>query len=106
MLYELYWNLVNRHGFSADWFNTKAKGKTKELPAGNIIALQLVVDGMKMQPCRPSFVDARDAILQADEVNYQGANVCDIWAAFAKRGLGVDARKGGHESFEVPHECQ
>lgn len=30
---------------------------------GNTLAMQLVLDGMKLQPCRPSFLDARDAII-------------------------------------------
>jgi hypothetical protein len=33
-----------------------------------------VIDGLKLQPCNPHFVDARDAILAADLVNYEGAN--------------------------------
>ena len=39
---------------------------------GNNIALQLVMQGMKLQPCPPGFLDARDAILGADDVLYQG----------------------------------
>ena len=36
----------------------------KKYPAkGNTLAIQLVIDGMKLQPCRPKFVDMRDAIL-------------------------------------------
>jgi len=105
ILFEMYWNLVDKHGFSKDWYNTEAKGKDGTV-AGNVVALQLTVDGLKFQPCRPTFVDARDAILQADEVNYNGDHHCEIWSAFAKRGLGVNARKGGREDFELPAECQ
>lgn len=104
-LYEMYWNLVDKHGFSDNLFDSKAS-KEDGLPAGNVIALQLVVDSMKLQPCRPSFVDARDAILQADQVNYDGRNTCEIWKAFAKRGLGGKASSGGNEDFSVPEECQ
>ncbi|KAI3658789.1 hypothetical protein MP638_002589 [Amoeboaphelidium occidentale] len=107
ILYEVYWNLVDKHGFSKDWYNIEAKGKdTDSVPAGNIMAMKLIVDGMKLQPCRPSFVDARDAILQADEVNYNSANKCELWKGFAKRGLGQKARSGGMEDFTVPAECQ
>jgi len=104
MLYDMYWNLVDAYGFSEDWYNPQAKG-TKSSPAGNVVALQLVIDGMKMQPCSPNFVNARDAILQADEVNYQGMHFCEIWKAFAKRGLGLKAKKGGNEDFSLPDEC-
>ena len=128
ILYEVYWNLVDKHGFDPDWFNSPSAsassfstyrdfrtGKrhrrshrvstSKAKHAGNIVALQLVVDGMKLQPCYPTFVDARDAILQADQVAFEGDNQCDIWRAFAKRGLGVDARKGGLEDFGLPKRC-
>ncbi|RKO87304.1 Fungalysin metallopeptidase-domain-containing protein [Blyttiomyces helicus] len=123
-LFEDSWNLVDKHGFSPDWFTppntavhgtayrhfrtgrTTALNKDEERkPAGNVILLQLVVDGMKFQPCYPSFVDARDAILQADEVNNAGENACEIWAGFAKRGLGAGARSGGREDFTLPKKC-
>ena len=54
-------------------------------------SLQLVVDGMKLTPNTPSFVDARNAILLADRVNNNGANQCLLWQAFAKRGIGFRA---------------
>src|SRR5262249_7754794 len=54
-------------------------------------SLQLVVDGMKLTPTAPSFVDARNGILLADRVNNGGANQCLLWQAFAKRGLGFRA---------------
>ena len=62
------------------------------------------------RPCSPGFVDGRDAILLADELNYGGRHYCAIWDAFAGRGLGVDADQGstsiyndGIESFAVPN---
>ncbi|MBI1760403.1 MAG: M36 family metallopeptidase [Acidobacteria bacterium] len=54
-------------------------------------SIQLVVDGLKLTPRSPSFLDARNAILLADRVNNGGANQCLIWQAFAKRGMGFDA---------------
>lgn len=62
---------------------------------GNTLLLQLVINGMKMQPCDPSFFDARDAIIDADKVLTGGENFCDIWQGFAGRGLGVDATLRG-----------
>ena len=40
--------------------------------------------------CRraPSMVDARNAILAADQARFGGADQAEIWAAFARRGLG------------------
>jgi len=44
------------------------------------------------QPCSPNFVQARDAILDADTALTGGVNKCDIWKGFAKRGLGSGAK--------------
>jgi hypothetical protein len=102
MLWEVYWNLVQRDGF-ADLYTGEA---------GNTLALQLVMDGMKMQPCSPGFVDGRDAILAADQELTGGANQCEIWRGFAKRRVGVGASQGsankiGDEvgSTTVPAGC-
>ncbi|MEE8525197.1 MAG: M36 family metallopeptidase, partial [Thermoanaerobaculia bacterium] len=102
-VWEVYWNLVDKHGFNADLINGNA---------GNNIAIQLVVDGLKLQPCNPTFLDARDAILLADQQNNGGANECEIWRGFAKRGMGVNAQDGGTanslsvtEDFSTPPQC-
>jgi uncharacterized protein (TIGR03437 family) len=74
-------------------------------------SLQLVVDGMKLTPRAPSFVDARNGILLADKVNNNGANQCLLWQAFSKRGLGAAAEAINSadnfplESFEMPPAC-
>ncbi|MFN3255885.1 MAG: M36 family metallopeptidase [Ilumatobacter sp.] len=103
MLWEMTWLLIDRYGFDPDL----ARGS-----GGNNVATQLIVDGLKLQPCRPGFVDSRNAILQADAINNAGANTCLIWEAFAKRGLGVGASQGssnsrtdGVEDFSVPASC-
>jgi hypothetical protein len=59
--------------------------------AGNQRMLQLVTDAMKLSPNNPTFVQARDAILQADLVNHGGFDLRELWTAFAKRGLGAAA---------------
>ena len=46
------------------------------------------------QPCNPDFVQARDAILDADKALTGGENACHIWQGFAKRGLGEEASNG------------
>src|SRR5207247_7638248 len=73
------------------------------------LMLQLVTDGMKLGPANPSFVQARDAILLADEVDTGGANVDAIWSGFSKRGLGFGASTpssgstvGSIEAFNLP----
>ena len=45
---------------------------------GNMLLLQLVTQGIKIQPCSPWFLNARDAILEADKHLTGGQNVCEI----------------------------
>ncbi|MEZ5230358.1 MAG: M36 family metallopeptidase [Acidimicrobiales bacterium] len=104
MLWEMTWSLIDEHGFDPDL----AGGD-----GGNNRALQLVVDGLKLTPCSPGFVDGRNAILDADLIVSGGANRCLIWKAFAKRGLGFGAVQGstssvtdGSESFDLPPSCR
>lgn len=105
----MFWNLVDKHGWEDDYFNVPTSKKPSiptEVPKpGNKLALRLVVDGLKLQPCSPSFVDARDAILLADKIGTSGENACEIWTAFANRGLGAEAESGGREDFSLPEEC-
>jgi uncharacterized repeat protein (TIGR01451 family) len=103
MLWELYWKFTKAYGFDANLY--KGKG-------GNNKAIRLVMEGMKLQPCSPGFVDGRDAILKADQNLYNGENQCLIWEAFAKRGLGYSAKQGssddksdGIQAFDVPPTC-
>ena len=105
MLWEMYWNLVEVHGYNPNVYEPWHTG-------GNNLAIQLVTDGMKLQPCSPGFVSGRDAILQADQNLTGGANQCTIWKSFAKRGLGFGATQGstgsvtdGTESFNLPDSC-
>ncbi|WP_461302840.1 M36 family metallopeptidase, partial [Aureisphaera sp.] len=100
MLWELTWDLIDDQGFDTDFYNGTG---------GNNIALNLVTEGMKLQPCSPGFVDGRDAILAADAAIYGGAYNCLIWEAFARRGLGFSASQGnsssiadGSEAFDLP----
>jgi hypothetical protein len=58
---------------------------------GDAITQQLVVSGMKLTPCNPNMLNARDAIIQADANLNAGANKCKIWAAFAHRLMGTGA---------------
>lgn len=85
MLWDLYWALIGKYGFDPNLNNTRS---------GNGRAIQLVMDGMKLQPCSPGFVDGRNAIIAADKINYGGADTCLISEVFARRGLGINASQG------------
>ncbi|HNU50064.1 MAG TPA: M36 family metallopeptidase [Verrucomicrobiota bacterium] len=76
---------------------------------GNQTILQLVTDSLKLCPPNPTFVESRDAILEADLINYGGANRSELWIAFAKRGLGYtaqcpasDTTSGVVERYDLP----
>ncbi|HZW77656.1 MAG TPA: T9SS-dependent M36 family metallopeptidase [Flavobacteriaceae bacterium] len=104
MLWDMTWAFIDEYGFDPDIY---------EGTGGNNKALQLVVDGLKIQPCSPGFVDGRDAILEADRIANGGENKCLIWHAFARRGLGLSADQGsshsksdGTQAFDVPQECR
>ena len=48
-------------------------------------------------------IDARDAIILANRVNFKGEGEQQIWEGFAKRGLGVLAMsKNGDSSYVMP----
>jgi hypothetical protein len=51
----------------------------------------LVMRGMQLSPCNPSFVDSRDSILLADRELTGGENQALIWRAFASHGVGMGA---------------
>ena len=58
---------------------------------GASVTDRLVLNGMKFTPSRPSFLNARDGVLQADQNLNGGANRCAIWTVFARHGMGVSA---------------
>ena len=52
---------------------------------------RLLLNSIKLLKCFPTFVQARDAIIHADEILTGGENACELWDGFAERGFGVDA---------------
>lgn len=104
MLWDLNWEYVAKYGY--------ASNVTSGTTSGSARVLQLVTDALKLQACNPTFVDGRNAILQAEMATTGGADKCMIWRTFAKRGLGVNASAGSKTSindqtqdFTVPAEC-
>jgi extracellular elastinolytic metalloproteinase len=98
MLYEVYWNVVEIGGYTEN-LAADARGNF-----GNVHFLQMLLDGMKIQPCNPTFVQARDAILAAEKVDHGGKYKCAIWKGFAKRGLGASAGNMV-DAFDLPGGC-
>jgi subtilisin-like proprotein convertase family protein len=79
---------------------------------GQAIAEKLLVAGMKLTPCNPTMLQARDAIIQADANLNGGANRCKLFTAFAGRQMGTGASSATHNSTStivlstaVPSDC-
>ena len=94
-LWEARANLIHKWGYAV----------------GNRLILQLVTDAMNLSPGNPTYLQARDAILQADQINHGGANRLELWSAFAKRGMGWSATspsssttEGLSEAFDMPDD--
>jgi extracellular elastinolytic metalloproteinase len=92
VLWEMTWEMIQLDGINPNLYNPAATG-------GNSAALKLVVEGMRLQPCSPGFLDARDAILRADTLFFASRYSCAIWRAFAKRGMGRYAQQGSSNSI-------
>lgn len=108
MLWDLHWKMVDKYGYASDVVAAPNSGSGR--------VLQLVMDGLKLQGCNPTFVKGRDAIIAADQAKTGGTDRCLIWNVFAKRGLGVNASAGSIigtgtgmndqvEDFSVPADC-
>lgn len=78
---------------------------------GNQLALQLVTDGMKLDPANPTLLQGRNSILAANfaSVSASGATEVDIWRGFAARGMGFSASAVSSssssvvEAFDIPN---
>ncbi|WP_232509168.1 T9SS-dependent M36 family metallopeptidase [Chryseobacterium sp. StRB126] len=104
MLWDLHWKYVEKYGYSSDVTANATNGSSR--------VLQLIVNGLKLQTCDPSFIEGRDAILAAELAATEGVDRCMIWKTFAKRGLGVNASAGLKtdindqvENFDIPADC-
>ena len=107
-LWDMTWLLIDKYGHSqtiSQGYDPAVAGRD----GGNNLALKLVEDSLKLMPVNPSFLDGRDALLQADLILTGGANSTIIWTAFARRGMGLSASDGGSatsffvaEAFDMP----
>ncbi len=107
------------HNIGEVWSSTLWEVRAKMIQRlgwadGNRKTLQLVTDGMKLAPLGPNFLTERDAILAAAQAS-SDADVRDVWAGFALRGVGANAQvlvNGGSgttrvvESFALPNVTQ
>lgn len=93
-LWEMTWGIIaQENSINPTLYNFSLANN-----GGNSIGLKLVMEGMRLQPCSPGYLDARNAILTADMNLYGGRHQCAIWTAFAKRGMGYSALQGSSNS--------
>ncbi len=67
---------------------------------GNRRWVQLMFDAFLLQQGATNMLDARDAMLAADQMRFGGANQRAMWTAFAGNGMGVDARTPNSDSSD------
>jgi hypothetical protein len=77
---------------------------------GATVAETLVTRGMELSPPAPTFLDMRNSVVQADLVNFAGANESALWTIFAERGMGYFASSSSLdvtpiEDFATPPDC-
>ena len=73
-LWEVFVNLIARHG------HVEAEQRM----------LQYVIGGLKLTPNMPTYIQARDGIVSTVSALDPG-DLPEVWAGFAKRGMGVGA---------------
>jgi Fungalysin metallopeptidase (M36)/PKD-like domain/Fungalysin/Thermolysin Propeptide Motif len=99
MLWDMTWEIILQDNFIAPNIYD-VPTVTKDMK-GNIAAYKLVNEGLRLQACSPSFVQARDAIFQADAMLFNGRYHCAIGKAFARRGLGLNASTGASTNDRI-----
>jgi Fungalysin metallopeptidase (M36) len=102
MLWDMTWEIILQDNqITNNIYTTPASASAMR---GNVAALKLVNEGLRLQVCSPSFVQARDAILQADQALFGGRYRCSIGRAFARRGLGANASTGSSSNDRIVSE--
>lgn len=91
MLHEVFYNVVKAY---KSYDNIFQSGLDLSFYPSNKLVMRIMVDAMKLQPCNPTFINARDAILTAVEQRYEGNDklYCLFYIGFATRGLGSKAK--------------
>ncbi len=85
LLWEVRGRLIARLGFAL----------------GNRRILQLTTDGLKLTPNAPTFIQARNAVIQAAQNSGVSADVADVREGFRIRGAGFTATDNGTLAVEA-----
>ncbi len=85
VLWDLTWAYITKYGFNSNIYTGTG---------GNNKVMRLIIDGLKLQPCSPSVVDFRTALIAADQATTGGQDYCLITEVFRRRGVGLNASSG------------
>ena len=103
VLWDIFWLLTDKYGMDRDLINGDG---------GNNRAVRLVIEAMKYTACSPGMLDARDGILEANQVLFNGEDQCALYELFARRGMGYSAVQGStadrtdnYQSFDTSPYC-
>ena len=107
------WGATEVHNIGEIWTMSLLEARARVIhrlgwAVGNQRMLQIVTDGMKLDPVNPTMQQARDSLLLADAASFSGDDQKDIWAGFAARGIGFGssitslANFSVKESFDTP----
>jgi extracellular elastinolytic metalloproteinase len=105
-LWEVFVNLVAKYQDEEDDDDDDEEGHEK----AERRMLTYVINGLKNTPLSPTFTEARDGIITAVTALHP-EDLPEVWAGFAKRGMGVGAVSpskasvtftGVVQSFAVP----
>ncbi|MFZ4107018.1 T9SS-dependent M36 family metallopeptidase [Flavobacterium sp.] len=91
VLWDLNWAYIQKYGYD----DNKYTGT-----GGNNKVMRLVLDGLKLQPCSPTVINARDALFAADQATTGGQDYCLIAEAFTRRGVGLNASAGSNDDCD------
>ena len=91
--WEATWGIIRQSGSISPtiyWNGTST--------AGNVVAMRIAIQAMKLAPCSSGFIDHRNGWFAADTLLYGGNYSCAMWEAFRKRGMGAFALQGSNQS--------
>ncbi len=111
MLYEVLQEMIDQYPLSNNIYFSPNNVADLASAGGNNVANKLILEGIRLQPSAPTFIQQRNGILKADTLLYGGIHSCRLWRAFAKRGLGYNATDAdnalGNETngYQLPPAC-
>ncbi|OUM56217.1 hypothetical protein PIROE2DRAFT_32130, partial [Piromyces sp. E2] len=94
MLHEVFWNIIDNYPDNISDDYLKVYNSEEVIPT-NILLLKLIIKSLSLQGCNPTFIKARNSLINAMEKDprtaWNNEFKCLVWKGFASRGLGFNA---------------